>query len=176
MAQDTGPDAAGNGAGNSGAQPDTGGSAASDNTDTDQRFRILMLAHAMSVDARLTRIEAGLAELRLTTAEAVIKDEIAGLPEDKDKGGRPRDDYLDFLAALNTAQIEAAKLAKQEVLKGCPDIPPEHVERVLLAFLGAFYDVQTTGVRAHAEERYRTERGSTNPKAALSKALQRRRT
>lgn len=159
-----------NGTGKSAADPDTGGTAPN-NADTEQQFRILMLAHAMSATSRLTRIEAGLAELRLTAAEAAI----AGLPEDKSKGGRPRDDYPDFLAALNAAQVEAAERATREALKGCPDIPPEHVERILLAFLGAFYDVQTTGVRARAEARYRTERGSTNPKATLAKALQRRR-
>jgi hypothetical protein len=156
------------------AKPQTAGSDAR-NVDIDRRFRVVMLAHAMSVDARLTSIETTLALLRLATVDDALRDAIAELPDDKEKGGRPRDTYADFLGDLYPAQFEATKRATEKVIKDCPDIPPEHVKRILVSFMGTFYDEETADLRARAEARYRTRRGSGNPKAALRKALLRRR-
>lgn len=124
----------------------------------DQQFRVLTLAHAMSVNARLTTIEAALVEFL----------------KPKNKGGRLRDAYADVFADIQEGQLHAAELAKAEVLETCADIPGDHVERVLRAFLGSFYDLQRPVLRARAEARYRNQRASANPKAALDKAVQRR--
>jgi hypothetical protein len=131
--------------------------------DPELRFRTLVLAHMMAVDARLGKIEAALATNTASPA--------------KRGRGRPKDPYVDVLvdvlADLDTAWVKATESGVAKVLKAYPDLDPGIIEWVLSAYLQGSDAEQAVALRALAEARYRDERKSVNPKAALRKAVQR---